>query len=227
LASSDAAGAGTLTRQYDGGDLEPGAGEPGYAYTGREWDPETGPYYYRARYYDPKSGRFISEDPIGFQGGVNFYSYVDNQPAHFTDPFGLVRIVAGADFSWIKVGGVDAGAGYYVDSKDLSFGSFKYAGPSLGLNISAQAFVGWMSSEAGSTTGNWNGGMGPGNACINWNDKGDIVGSNVGLGLSVTPASNSMSVTPGTEKTIWSLGHTINWFQSALPWNLPWSGGSR
>ena len=30
--------------------------QPGYAFTGREWDPETGLYYYRARYYDPKSG---------------------------------------------------------------------------------------------------------------------------------------------------------------------------
>lgn len=35
-----------------------------YAFTGREWDAETGLYYYRARYYDPRIGRFISEDPI-------------------------------------------------------------------------------------------------------------------------------------------------------------------
>jgi len=38
-------------------------------YTGREWDKETGLYYYRARYYDPIEGRFISKDPIGFGGG--------------------------------------------------------------------------------------------------------------------------------------------------------------
>ena len=31
-------------------------------------------YYYRARYYDPRLGRFLSEDPIGFWGGVNFYA---------------------------------------------------------------------------------------------------------------------------------------------------------
>ncbi len=58
------------------------------AFTGREWDPETGLYYYRARYYDPKAGRFISEDPIGFEGGVNFLSYVGNNPTKWRDPSG-------------------------------------------------------------------------------------------------------------------------------------------
>jgi RHS repeat-associated protein len=42
---------------------------------GRELDRETGLYYYRARYYDPKVGRFISEDPIGFSAGdTNLHS---------------------------------------------------------------------------------------------------------------------------------------------------------
>ena len=48
-----------------------------YAFTGREYDSETGMYFYRARYYDPKFGRFITKDPIGFAGGdVNLYAYV-------------------------------------------------------------------------------------------------------------------------------------------------------
>jgi hypothetical protein len=47
-----------------------------------------GPYY-RARYYDPNIGRFISEDPIKFYGGYNFYSYVDNIPTSLVDPYGL------------------------------------------------------------------------------------------------------------------------------------------
>jgi RHS repeat-associated protein len=58
---------------------------------GREWDPEAGLYYYRARYYDPQVGRFVSEDPIGFAGGLNFYGYVDGNPKEWLDPFGLVR----------------------------------------------------------------------------------------------------------------------------------------
>ena len=60
-----------------------------YTYTGREWDKETGLYYYRARYYDPMEGRFISKDPIGFKGGINLYGYVDNNPINRTDPEGL------------------------------------------------------------------------------------------------------------------------------------------
>jgi RHS repeat-associated protein len=61
-----------------------------YAFTGREWDSETGLYYYRARYYDPRIGRFISEDPIGFSAGVNFYAYALDAPTRWRDPFGLV-----------------------------------------------------------------------------------------------------------------------------------------
>jgi len=61
-----------------------------FRYTGREQDPETGLYYYRARYYDPTIGRFLSEDPIGFKGsGTNFYAYVRNSSVNVNDPFGL------------------------------------------------------------------------------------------------------------------------------------------
>jgi len=46
-------------------------------------------YYMRARYYDPQVGRFISEDPIGFEGGdVNLYAYVGNNPVNLIDPNG-------------------------------------------------------------------------------------------------------------------------------------------
>jgi RHS repeat-associated protein len=47
-------------------------------------------YYMRARYYDPQVGRFVSEDPIGFEGGdVNLYAYVGNNPIVLIDPDGL------------------------------------------------------------------------------------------------------------------------------------------
>jgi len=58
-------------------------------FTARERDDETRLYYYRARYYDPQLGRFISEDPIGLAGGPNVYAYVGNNPINNTDPSGL------------------------------------------------------------------------------------------------------------------------------------------
>jgi len=60
-----------------------------FQYTSREFDPETGLSNYRARYYDSTVGRFLSEDPIGFHAGVNFYDYVLNRPTLFLDPTGL------------------------------------------------------------------------------------------------------------------------------------------
>jgi RHS repeat-associated protein len=61
-----------------------------FQYTGRESDSETGLYYYRARYYDPAAGRFLSEDPIQFAAGENFYRYVDNNPTFWRDASGLL-----------------------------------------------------------------------------------------------------------------------------------------
>ncbi len=76
--------------RYDAwGNLEVGADQDGYAFTGREWDPEIKLYYFRARYYDPRTGRFVSQDPIGFEGGLNFFEYVFSNPATLIDPFGL------------------------------------------------------------------------------------------------------------------------------------------
>ncbi|MFM6370040.1 MAG: RHS repeat-associated core domain-containing protein, partial [Dolichospermum sp.] len=62
-----------------------------YLFTGREFDQEIGLYYYRARYYDASTGRFLSEDPIAFNGGdANLYRYVMNDPVAKTDSTGLI-----------------------------------------------------------------------------------------------------------------------------------------
>ena len=60
-----------------------------FQYTAREADAETGLYYYRARYYDQNVGRFISEDPVQFKGGIDFYTYMSSNPVNFIDPSGL------------------------------------------------------------------------------------------------------------------------------------------
>ncbi len=59
-------------------------------YTGRTWDAEANLYYYRARWYDPIAGRFLSEDPLGFAAGdTNVQRYVGNGVPNATDPSGL------------------------------------------------------------------------------------------------------------------------------------------
>jgi RHS repeat-associated protein len=64
-----------------------------YAWTGRERDVETGLQYNRARYYDPGSGRWMSQDPLGFDAGdSNLYRYVNNASSSELDPTGLWAI---------------------------------------------------------------------------------------------------------------------------------------
>jgi RHS repeat-associated protein len=59
-----------------------------FRYTGRRFDPETGLYYYRARYYSPKLGRFLQTDPVGNDDDINLYLYSGNDPTNFVDHTG-------------------------------------------------------------------------------------------------------------------------------------------
>ena len=85
---------GTLTNSFSydpfGHSIDSSDGNP-YRFTGRRLDPETGLYYYRARYYSPELGRFLQADPLGYGDGMNMYAYVGNSPVVFTDPQGLKR----------------------------------------------------------------------------------------------------------------------------------------
>ncbi len=61
-----------------------------YAFTGREYDSAVDLIYYRARYYDPLIGRFLTRDPAAILAGPNQYSYVGNNPQTARDPSGLL-----------------------------------------------------------------------------------------------------------------------------------------
>lgn len=90
-----------------------------FRFTGRELDSETGLYYYRARYYDPRLGRFTSEDPLSFAAGdPNLYRYVGNSPLIFTDPSGQLAISERAVLNTALVVHTYAGcffAGFFIN----------------------------------------------------------------------------------------------------------------
>lgn len=127
---TDAAGAQVNRYEYDSfGRLlvrDENVANP-YAFTGREYDPESSLYYFRARYYDPQVGRFLSEDPLGYSGGdPNFYGYVGNDPLNRTDPNGLLfwDIVDVVFFAWslhdfIECPSLETGLSLLLDTVSL------------------------------------------------------------------------------------------------------------
>jgi RHS repeat-associated protein len=85
-------GSGTVQTQYNygpfGNSAQSGASSTNsVAFAGRELDP-AGLYYSRARYYSSTLQRFISQDPVGFIGGINLYGYAGNNPVNLIDPLG-------------------------------------------------------------------------------------------------------------------------------------------
>jgi RHS repeat-associated protein len=89
---TNSSGANIATYTYDSfGNLTASTGSLANSlrYTGREFDSETNLHFYRARYYDPQLGRFISEDPIKFYAGVNFYAYALDSPTNWIDSSGF------------------------------------------------------------------------------------------------------------------------------------------
>ena len=94
--------AGTVVASYDYSPQGELVGSTGsvvnpYRYKGREWDAEAGLYFMRARYYDPKVARFVSEDPIGVAGGMGLYVFGGGDPVNHSDP-------SGTEVCWLDLG---------------------------------------------------------------------------------------------------------------------------
>jgi RHS repeat-associated protein len=116
---------------YDSFGNSGGSTRTRYGYTGRERDPDTGMLYYRARFYDPQLGRFISEDPAGLMADINAYAYVGNDPIQWADPSGLCScgvkrgpeyfVVGGWGGGSVNVGGgsVSGGTKFYFHAEFL------------------------------------------------------------------------------------------------------------
>lgn len=75
-----------------------------WMFTGRQWDEETGIYFYRARYFDAVKGRFLGRDPFSYAAPINLYAYAGTNPIRSTDPFGLFFVTTSTTWTeknWI------------------------------------------------------------------------------------------------------------------------------
>jgi len=108
-------------------------------YTGRDLDRTTNLYYYRARYYDPAIGRFISEDPIGFAGGINLYAYVNNNPINANDPSGNVPLPLVTGAIGAAAGATGNAIGQIVANNDFDNLSLTNVGVAAGVGFVAGA----------------------------------------------------------------------------------------
>jgi RHS repeat-associated protein len=76
-----------------------------FRFPGQYYDPETGLHYNYFRYYNPQTGRYLTPDPIGLEGGINLFAYVENNPVNWIDPLGLKKGTGGILIpirNWIK-----------------------------------------------------------------------------------------------------------------------------
>jgi RHS repeat-associated protein len=74
-----------------------------FTFTGREFDKETGLYFYRARYYAPEIGRFLQTNPVGYADSMTLDGYCVNSPLGLTDPFGTTDSLDAALAIWSAI----------------------------------------------------------------------------------------------------------------------------
>ena len=97
----DSGGTVTVSYTYDSwGNLLSASGSDSlivslrFTWQGREYSHAAGLYNFRARWYDPAAGRWLSKDPIGLEGGLNLYEAFGNNPVNYIDPEGYYAAVA-------------------------------------------------------------------------------------------------------------------------------------
>ena len=224
LALTDSSGAVQNTYSYDpyGNTMQSNASFTNpYQYAGREAD-AAGLYYYRARYYSPPMGGFISEDPAGPAGGqLSFYAYVGGDPVGFNDPSGLGGFGFNAGGS-AQAGAFNGGATQANSGVGLFWGN--------GLNVGGYTASGSFSGNANFeylTPGQQDtSGFSPDNGYSSM-----VFGASAGLGVGIwgTNANNAQQLLGPFDTSTLNVGFiTAQWAEDAsgtYTWSLGFAKG--
>jgi len=113
-------------------------------FPGQYADAETGLWYNGFRYYDSSVGAYTQADPLGLAGGsFSLYSYASSNPVSRIDPLGLADWFVGAEFDWVRGGGVEFSMGLVLDTDDVyASGIFMSTADAVGMNKGAGVMVG-------------------------------------------------------------------------------------
>ncbi len=95
VAISNSSGVVTNRYKYSPWGESPSMSGSTFGFQGQRFDADTGLYYMKARYYDPKIGRFLQPDPAGYYAGLNLYTFASNTPLVLSDPLGTVPTQSG------------------------------------------------------------------------------------------------------------------------------------
>jgi hypothetical protein len=90
--------------------------------------------------YDPATGRFTQEDPIGLAGGMNLYGYANGDPVNYSDPFGLCGQSAGSDTTKVEI--CTAKADLPGNVFDVQHEWFRIGGEEFGLGVAGAGVPG-------------------------------------------------------------------------------------